>query len=213
LSSRIFIFLLVSFSFFCCSEPIEKPGKKELVKKNYFELCPEIKSLLNGSSYNTDGNFWALTQSTDSTCRIDWGNSSIDRKGKNNFSFCVARHFSSVLFNEKYIVLRSHWGSDAWFEVYLPLDSTKEEILIDNPLARDWENNLVAYEGFGDTILVVKNLNNGINIPILEREFKCDSPIWHYCLDSVLINNRTLFYQISTTDKKGEKVKRKIRLN
>ena len=177
------------------------------------ELCPEIKPLLNGASYNADGNFWSLVQSTDSTCRIEWGNGIVDRKGLDNFPFCVARHFRSVLFNENYIVLKSHWGSGAWFEIYLPLDSSKKELLIDNPVARDWESNLVAYEGFNDTILFVKNLINEVSIPILEREFKCDSPIWHYCIDSVSFQNEMLVYQISLTDKKGKKIKRKIRIN
>ena len=93
-----------------------------------------MKEILNGQSFDAEGNSTKLVPFTDSTCKIEWGNEKYTRKTNSDFHFHIARHFQTVWNNLKFKSLRTHTGSDSWFEVYLPLDTNKAEIIIEKKM-------------------------------------------------------------------------------
>lgn len=194
----VYTLQIIIISFYGCTSTIEDKKIKPKENSKYFELYPEITSLLNGESYNLDGNYWSLKLANDSTCLIEWSNGKTKKRTKTFFSFREARHFKCTWFNKDFIALKSHSGSDSWFEVYLPLDSIKQEIIIENTLTQDIKENLVISEGRNDTILIIHILKNGMSMEILESEFKCESAFWHYCIDSVAVKNYELFYKLTS---------------
>ncbi len=165
-------------------------------KTDYYKLYPEIKDLLNASNYDPDGNSWTLVTQNDSTCKINWSTTKSDRKGTLEFPFSIARHFRPSWTNSKFLVLRSHTGSNAWFDLFLPLDTTRQEFVIYNPIAQDQANNYVLAEGYQDTIFNIYNLCTGMKMEVLEKEYKCESVSWTYCIDSVAIYDWQFYYRL-----------------
>lgn len=165
-------------------------------KTDYYKLYPEIKELLNVSNDDPEGNSWTLVTQNDSTCKINWSTSKLDKKGTLDFPFSIARHFRPSWTNSKFLVLRSHTGSNAWFDLFLPIDTTRQEFIIYNPLAQDQTNNYVLAEGYQDTIFNIHNLCNGMTIEVLEREYKCESISWSYCIDSISVYDWKYYYRL-----------------
>ncbi|HRG02347.1 MAG TPA: hypothetical protein PKZ75_14610 [Bacteroidia bacterium] len=206
LEIRIFIILFVIYFFGCT--PTEKTKDIPVKKVNYLDLYPEMKEMLNGQLFDASGNSWTIIPFTDSTCKIEWGTEKFTRKTETDFHFHIARHFHSVWDNLKFKSIRAHTGSDSWFEIYLPLDSNKSEIIIDNPLARDREKSLIVSEGWGDTIVFITNLITREKKGIVEKEFKCESAFWHYCIDSVSLKNSELYLDLKSVDGKSKKLRK-----
>lgn len=183
-------------------------------KTDYYKLYPEIKDLLNVSNFDHDGNSWTLVTQNDSTCKINWSTTKSDRKGTLDFPFSIARHFSPSWTNSKFLVLRSHTGSDAWFDLFLPLDTTRQEFVIYNPLAQDQANNYVLAEGYQDTIFTIHNLCNGMTMEVLETEYKCESVSWSSCIDSISVYDWKYYYRLkpTSTSKKPTEINGGFRL-
>ena len=208
LEIRILSFLTVICFFGCSPTSTEKPKQITTKKINYLDIYPEMKGILNGQSFDAEGNSWTIIPYTDSTCKIEWTTEKFDRKTNSDFHFHIARHFESVWDNLKFKSIRTHTGSDSWFEIYLPLDTNKSEIIIENPLARDRGKSLIVSEGLGDTLVFITNLVTKERKAILEKEFKCESTFWHYCIDSISINNSELYLSLKSVDKKTKTLRK-----
>jgi len=174
------------------------------VKVDYYKLYPEIKELLNVTNVDPEGSSWTIVTDDDSTCKINWSTIKSETKGKLDFPFSIARHFTPSWSNSKFLVLRSHSGTGAWFDLFLPLDSARQEFVIYNPIAKDQANNYVLAQGIADTIFNIHNLCNGMTIEVLEKEYKCESASWSYCIDSVSVYDWHYYYRLkpNATSKK-----------
>lgn len=183
-------------------------------KVDYYKLYPEIKDLLGVSNYDPDGNSWTLVTQNDSTCKIYWSTTKSERKGTLEFPFSIARHFRPSWTNSKFLVLRSHTGSDSWFDVFLPLDTTRQEFVIYQPLTQDQANNYVLAQGYQDTIFKIHNLCNGLTMEVLETEYKCESVSWFYCIDSISVCDWKFYYRLkpTSTSKKPKEINGGFRL-
>jgi hypothetical protein len=82
---------------------------------------------------------------------------------------------------------------NSWFNVILPLDSQSKVSDIWNPMAYNKYYNLIAEEGHGDTIVIIRNIKTGKYQAEIDSENTCQSPFNHYCIDSISILNKELY--------------------
>jgi hypothetical protein len=61
-------------------------------------------------------------------------------------------------------------------------------------------NNYVLSEGSQDTIFNIYNLSNGMTIEVLEKEYKCESISWSYCIDSISVYDWKYYYRLKPTE-------------
>jgi hypothetical protein len=198
-----YIFLLCLFV--SCSSEERKPevtsDNRELVPypekyaKDKFSPYPEMAGILDSINSTPNGGFYKLIPYTDSTCKIEWGNTKVKRVSKDDYHFHAARRFSLEWENKDFIVLESWTGSDSRFNVILPLDSLSKESEIWNPIAFNKRKNLIAQEGYGfsDTIVILQNIKTGKSQPIIDKMNKCESAFNHYCIDSISIQNKEVY--------------------
>jgi hypothetical protein len=149
---------------------------------------PELAERIDKSESTLLDNYFRLIISTDSTCKIEWGNTKIKRETNTDYHFSIARRFHLDWENEDFLVLKARTGSDAWFSLFLPLDDEAQESSIDNTLTKDEQRNLVVAEQFPgtDTVMFIYNLKTKESQFIKDNE-KCDASFYHYCLDTVTL--------------------------
>jgi hypothetical protein len=162
---------------------------------------PELVERIDRKDSTHLRNYFKLTISTDSTCKIEWGNSKIKRLTDDDYHFHIARRFSLEWENADFLVLRAWTGTGAWFSLVLPLDSLTSESTIGNTLARNEKRNLIVAEQFmgTDTIMYILNLKTKQTQYIIDKA-KCET-FYHSCLDTVFFSDKKLYYKWSTPHK------------
>lgn len=170
-------------------------------KVDFMKPYPELVERIDKKDSTALGNYFKLTIATDSTCRIEWGNSKIKRKTKNDYHFHISRRFRLEWENVDFLVLRAGTGSGAWFSLVLPLDSLTDELTIDNTLTQNERQNLIVAEQFPgtDTVMYILNLKTNQTQYITDKA-KCET-FYHLCLDTVILSDKKLYYKWSTPHK------------
>ncbi len=137
------------------------------------------------------GNFINYLPMSQDSYKVHWGNKDIQRNldlysggAPNHFAYYEAE-------NDKFIILKAGCGMPCWFAVFLPLDSIKSAFEIQMPEAYDLTNNLVAYNGYQDTIVWVENFLTRHKVPILGHN--CGSAFNGSCIDSISVKDRVLY--------------------
>jgi hypothetical protein len=173
-------------------ERLELVPDPEKYAKDKFSPYPEMQDKLNKTIITKEKNYYKLIPSTDSTCKIEWGNNKLKRISE-DYHFAFARRMRLEWENKDFVVLRGGAGTGSWFNVILPLDSLAEESGIWNPMAYNKKSNLIAEEGDADTIVVIRNIKTGKSQPIIDKMNKCESAFNNYCIDSISIQNKEVY--------------------
>jgi hypothetical protein len=150
--------------------------------------------IFNQTNFTDRENYYKIITSDYSNCFIHWGNKSLHKKSNKKF-YC--NEFKNLHFeweNNKFISVKSSRGSDSWFNIFLPLEESAQEVIYENILAYDKKNNLIAAEFLSkDTVLDVYNLVNGKHLYIIEKSY-CESAFNHYCIDTIFFQDNQLIY-------------------
>lgn len=181
----------------------------------YADLYPLVIQNLNKKNVTQNGSYYMLTQFSDSTLIITWGNDTIKRVYDKPLDFMFAERLRIEWDNKDYLILRYSVGSMAWMTVAFPINSKEQVQVFDNGLSFDPKNNLLAREHWQDTVLIVQNLKTHQKQFIIEKEKPCGAIGSSYCIDSININNKVLYYKWVTPHKLGDKKKtidKRIRL-
>jgi hypothetical protein len=158
------------------------------------KLFPELAEQVGKPQSTPLGNYYTFTIATDSTCTIEWGNRQINKTSTRVYYFSEAERLKIDWENEDFLVLRGGRGSDAWFNVFLPLDSEGKDEVIENVLTQDKKRNLVVAEYSSlDTVLIVRNLESKEIQSLVETD-KCSSAFPHYCIDTIAFTDKGLYY-------------------
>ena len=159
---------------------------------------PELQEKLGKKDFTPKNNFFLLEQSSDSTCRITWGNNEVTRNTQEEIDFNLARRLHYQWENTEYLILKGGTGSGAWLNFVLPFSKSEKVKTFDNLLCFDPENNLVASQYFNDTVLVVQNLKTDQKEYIVLKDTPCEAASNLYCIDSIGIKNRELYLKWAT---------------
>jgi hypothetical protein len=194
------------------AETIKQVSKGK--KNDQMKLYPELEKRIGITESTPSGNYFKIILVTDSTCKVEWGNRLIKRKSSKDFYFSEATRLYFEWENKNFLVLRAGRGSDAWFDTFLPLDVTSTDFKVENVLTQNKKNNMIVAEYIGtDTIMFIRNLTNGKTQYVLEDK-KCGSSFNHYCLDSIKLTNKGLYYRWilphKIDDNKGASQKRVV---
>jgi hypothetical protein len=166
---------------------------------------PFIQQKLNKKNVTANGNYYMLTQSTDSTVKITWGNDSITRVYDEPLDFMFAERLKVEWNNKDYLILRYGVGSGAWETVAFPMNNIEQVQVFDNGLCFDTKYNLLGMEQFEDTVLTVQNLKTGQIQFIIEKQKPCDAASNSACIDTISIRNKVLYYKWITPHKFSDK--------
>ena len=172
---------------------------------HYADLFPFLEQDLNKKNVTTNSNYYLLTQSTDSTVKITWGNDTIKRVYEEPLDFMFAERIRIEWNNKDYLILRYGVGSGAWETLAFPMNNKEQVQVFDNGLSFDTKNNLLATEHWQDTVLIVQNLETHQKQFIIERENPCDAAGSSSCIDTININNKVLYYKWTTPHKFSDK--------
>jgi hypothetical protein len=198
------LFLLTLGLFSCNTKKVSRDIHDtipKIEKVDFMKPYPELVERIDRKDSTKLGNYFKLTIATDSTCRIEWGNSIIKRLTNNDYHFHIARRFSLEWENAEFLTLKAWTGTGAWFSLILPLDSLTPESTIDNTLTKNEKKNLVVAEQFAgtDTIMYILNLKTNQTQYITDKA-KCET-FHHLCLDTVILSDKKLYYKWSTPHK------------
>ena len=181
----------------------------------YADLFPFLKQDLNKKIVTANGNYYLLTQFSDSTVKITWGNDTIKRVYDDPLDFMFAERLAVQWNNKDYLILRYGVGSGAWETVAFPLNNKEPVQVFDNGLCFDFKNNLLGTEQFVDTVLIVQSLKTGQKQFILEKEKPCGAASNSGCIDTISITNKVLYYKWVTPHKFSDKkssIEKRVRL-
>ncbi len=181
----------------------------------YADLYPLIIQDLNKKNFAQSGSYYMLTQFSDSTVKINWGNDTIKRVYDEPIDLKFAERLRIQWDNKDYLILRYGVGSGAWETVAFPINNKEQVQVFDNGLSFDPKNNLLATEHWQDTVLIVQNLKTHKKQFIIEKEKLCDGLHSSSCIDTINISNKVLYYKWVTPHKfsdKKEATDKRIRL-
>lgn len=167
-------------------------------KVDFMKPYPELVERIDRKDSTKLNNYFKLVLATDSTCKIEWGNSKVKRVTADDYDFHIARRFWFEWENEEFLTLRAGTGTGAWFSLILPLDSSAGETTIQNTLAQNEKKNLVVAEQFPgtDTIMYVVNLKTN-KVQFITDKARCEA-FHHNCLDTVILSGKNVYYKWST---------------
>lgn len=167
-------------------------------KVDFMKPYPELVERIDRKDSTKLNNYFKLVLATDSTCKIEWGNSKVKRVTAGDYHFNIALRFSVEWENKEFLTLRAGTGTGAWFSLILPLDSSARETTIQNTLAQNEKKNLVVAEQFPgtDTIMYIVNLKTNETQYITDKA-RCEA-FHHNCLDTVALSDKNLYYKWST---------------
>jgi hypothetical protein len=195
------ILIIIILSLYSCSSDTQETSslkEKETISdsvksvKDTFSIYPEMRNILNEKNSTPENNYYKLIPTTDSTCKIEWGNTKLKRISE-DYHFHFVREIRLDWENTDFMVLKGSSEMDSWFNVILPLDSQSKVSDIWNPMAYNKFYNLIVEEGHGDTIVIVRNIKTGKSQTEIDSENSCQSPFNHYCIDSISILNKELY--------------------
>jgi hypothetical protein len=191
-------------------ETISKNDTVDLIK-----LDPELAERIGKIESTSLDNYYKLILVTDSTCKIEWGNKRIKKQSMRDYYFSEARRLYFDWENEDFLVLKAGRGSDAWFNVFLSLDSVGRDEIIENTLTQDKKRSLVIAEcSSPDTTMVIHNLKSKELQYIIETD-KCSSVFVHYCIDTIAFTDKGLYYKWTLPNKLDDNPKtyeRRVRI-
>ena len=139
----------------------------------------------------------------DSCYFIQWGNRTNLKTLKDTFIMNNHEAWIPRLITESqdYLVMRSSCGNPCWIGYFLPLDNSIEPTIINEYLGFDLENDLVAYPEEDSNAIEI------LNIKTKQKELHvirgCNSAFIGYCIDSLVIRNKTLIYRYPSELMKG----------
>lgn len=168
--------------------------------------------------YFDDGSYVKMKQVTDSRIIIRWGNKEFEKIVPDTVLNSVLEerlHFDWK--NEDFIVFSFGCGSPCWGALILPLNKGIAATSFMHQYDYDKENNLVARFDSDYESLIVENLKTHDKQIIAKRDSTCESAFAGFCLDSVSLKNKILYYKWSTPnsfakDKKSKEYRIKINL-
>ena len=173
---------------------------KKNLSDNSLSDYPELLGKLGKKDITPKSNFFLLEQSSDSTCKITWGNNTIARSGQEEIDFNLARRLHYQWENTEYLILKGGTGSGAWLNFVLPFSKSEKVKTFNNLLCFDPEDNLVASQYFNDTVLVVQNLKTDQKQYIVLKDTPCEAASNLYCIDSIGIKNKELYLKWATAN-------------
>jgi hypothetical protein len=195
----------------CSSGQQSNPDAGSLQQTNnkaafhYADLYPSVIRELNKKTLTPAGNYYLLTQSSDSTVKITWGNDTINRVYDEPVDFMFAERLRIQWDNKDYLILRYGVGSGAWETVAFPLNNKERVQVFDNGLCFDTKYNLLGTEQFEDTVLTVQNLKTQQKQFIIEKDGACGAANNSACIDTISIHNKVLYYKWVTPHKYSDK--------
>lgn len=213
---------LLVFTLVACSPGQKKNLPAYTSQKNkqqdtsrYADLFPSVIEDLNKKHFTGKGSYYMLTQFSDSTVKLVWGNDAIKRVCDDPFDFMFAERLSVKWENKNYLILDYYTGSNAWINVALPLKKQEQVQEFRNGLCFDEKNNYLVTEEVGDTVLSVHNLKTRQEQFIIEKQRPCESGMNYGCIDSISIHDGVLYYKWVTPRmdiKPNRKVERREQL-
>ena len=183
----------------CNNKTVNKKSENDsaIVSSDY----PTVIESLGKKNISSNGNYFMLTKSTDSTVHLTWGNDTLKRMLPNDFDFRAAERLHEHWGNKDYLILQYGTGSGVWINNVLPLNNNEDADEFVNALYFDSVYNLLAIEKYNDTILSVVNLKTKAIQFIIEREHNCEAASNNSCIDSIAIKDRMIYLQWATPSK------------
>jgi hypothetical protein len=193
-----------------CSQGSHKTSLSGTSQKDSSHLSDTALFIQNLSKKNLtkNNNYYKLTQISDSTFMMTWGNDSITRTYEKPIDFFTADRLEISWDNKDYLILDYNIGSGVWKTIVLPINNKQQVQIVDNDIGFDSKNNLLGALKSDDTLLVVQNLQTLQEQFIFEKENGCFNHF--YCIDSISITNKTLYYKWNPNNNKN--LVRKIHL-
>ena len=185
---RIFCFSFLTLA--ACSSNEEVDIRVDVVRKSEI-----IKGYLNRKNITKNGCYYMLQQVSDSTIKIIWGNDTLKRIYDEPLAFMFVERLSVKWENKNYVILNYGTGTSAWSNVVLPIDTKQQVQIFTNGIYFDLKSNLLVTEEVGDTILAVRNLKTLQSQFVIEKGQRCASANNSDCIDTVSINDKTLYYK------------------
>ena len=144
------------------------------------------------------GNYIAYERFDNFKYRIVWGNKNLKRILTDTF-YCDAPPVAKPHFekeNKDYVMLGFGCGSPCWGSIYLPLNDKQDVTRVYYEYAADLDHHLVAALGLDETktFIAVHNLKTG-KVQEIKLEKECESAIPTYCLDSLSIIGKNLYFR------------------
>jgi hypothetical protein len=205
------LLVLITLGMVSCNVKQATHEDNEVSKKDTIDLIklyPELAERIEKIESTPLGNYFKFTLMTDSSCKIEWGNKRTKKQSSREYYFSEARQLHFDWENEDFLVLRAGRGSDAWFNVFLPLDSVGQDEIIENTLTQDKRRNLVVAEFLAtDTTMVIHNLKSKEFQYVIETD-KCSSVFIHYCIDTIAFIDKGLYYKWTLPNKLDDNPKR-----
>lgn len=195
MKNSLYLFLFFSIGITACAHLI-----RVSYSKSSMEDYPVLKERLEEKEFTPNKNFFILNKSTDSTCKIIWGNGKVTRSDAEEVDFYIASKLHYQWENSNYLILKAGTGAGAWLNMVLPFDKSEKVKTFDNILCFDSVNNLVASQYYNDTVLVVQNLKTQQLQYIILNNSPCEAASNLYCIDSVAIKNKELYLKWATTN-------------
>jgi hypothetical protein len=194
------ILILFCSSFLICTTSIAQKFSKNFCNG----LIPSYDTL------TVNGNFVRYQSMKDSFI-IEYGNKNFKRFLPDKYDCDIAdAHMPTLRWeNKNFIGLGYGCGNPCSGIIVLPLNSNDNIKWFMYVLAYDFENNLIVYLGNEDyDKLVIENLRNGKR-RLINFEDSCSSAFWEYCIDSISISDKELYYRIAEPNRfdKNKKLK------
>lgn len=144
------------------------------------------------------GNYIAYERFDNFKYRIVWGNKNLKRILADTL-YCDAPPVAKPHFekeNKNYIMLRFGCGSSCWGSIYLPLNTYQKVTRVYYEYATDLDHHLVAALALDETktFIAVHNLKTS-KVQEIKLEKECESAIPTYCLDSLSIIGKNLYFR------------------
>jgi len=164
-------------------------------KRTQTDEYSTIKAALNKKVYSSNKSYYMMIKATDSTVHLFWGNDTLKRMfGEELSLWPAAERLFIKWYNKNYLILEYSTGSETWTDILLPLDKKQKTQEFYNGIYFDKTDNLFVFEGYSDTILVVKNLKTKREQFIIDKKHCC-AVYNDVCIDSVRIKNNLLYLE------------------
>jgi hypothetical protein len=197
------------------------PTKQQALEQ--VDLVRDIvdKGITLDTSRQVEGEvFYQFIPVTDSTSRIKWGNkeiSNISEEVIDNYFLTGDKRLNFQYANSKFIFFGRWRYSDTWCNIILPLKIGEDLRFYQNLMAVEKNRGFVVYEyPDEDSILIAENILTKKQQVIGSGWAKCGSAFYHYCIDSISINNEMLYVEWilpNKVDKPNRKEIKRIKLN
>lgn len=160
---------------------------------NQLDNYPAVKSALNKKNWTASKSYYLIAKATDSTIYLYWGNNSFKRRYNSELDLSSAEKLHVKWANKQYLILEYGTGSGVWIDIILPIDKEEKVQEFANGECFDKIYNLFTYQGYNDTIVIVRNLKTKTQQFIIDEEHKCDAVLNSSCIDAIEIKNKTLY--------------------